>query len=122
MPCEPHRVLVVFATLLLLGLGACADYGFPTTSEAVCGAFTFGCHQECRATPMPAVGGDPDALSFHIGPSSCPARFVSDARRQARQTCEARGLMLASGEPRLIQEPSVGPLPAAQSATFVCQN
>ena len=109
------------ASIGLLALAACADYGFPTTAEAICGAFTVGCHQECAATPMPAAGSDSATLSYHIGPKSCPARYVDDARRAARQACHDRGMTLASAEPQIAEQPSAGPLPAALTATFRCQ-
>ncbi|MBV8537812.1 MAG: hypothetical protein JO128_19610 [Alphaproteobacteria bacterium] len=113
--------MVTGAAIVLIALVACADYGFPTTAEAMCGAFTVGCHQECAATPMPATDGDRNALSYHIGPVSCPARYVDDAQRAARQTCQARGMSLAPGEALLARRPPVGALPAALTATFHCQ-
>jgi hypothetical protein len=84
----------------------------------MCGAFTVGCHQECSATPMPA---DPNAISYHIGPASCPARYVDDARRQAERVCRDRGMTTASTEPQITEQPPVGPLSAAQAVTFRCQ-
>ena len=116
-----HKVMSTATAVALLGLAACADYGFPTTAEALCGAFTYDCHPECHATPMPALGADPRAVSYHIGPASCPARYVGDARRLADQACDARGMTLASTEPQLAQQPPAGPLPAPQVATFRCQ-
>jgi len=117
----PHGLTLAAASIGLLALAACADYGFPTTAEAMCGAFTVGCHQECAATPMPATGSDPNALSYHLGPLSCPSRYVEDARRAARQACHDRGMSLAATEPQIAQLPPVGPLPGAQTATFHCQ-
>jgi hypothetical protein len=116
-----QKVMNAAAAVALLGLAACGEFGFPTTTEAICGVSGFGCHDECAATPMPAKGSDPNALSYHLGPTSCPTRFVDDARRAARRACHDRGMSLASSEPQLAQQPPVEPLAGAQTATFRCQ-
>jgi hypothetical protein len=105
----------------LIALAGCADFGFPTTAEAMCGAFTVGCHQECAVTAMPSRSTDPNALSYHIGPVSCPARYVDDARRTARQACRDRGLSLSPADALIARQPPAGMLPAALTATFRCQ-
>lgn len=110
----------IAAVCLAIGLGACADYGFPTTAEAICGVSGFGCHQECTTTPAPAEGDNSEALTYQVGPTSCPSRYVDDARRQARQACRDRGLTLSSAAPQVTDKPAVGPLPPVRSVTFVC--
>lgn len=116
----PRKVVITVAAILPLGLAGCADFGFPTTAESVCGASGFGCHQECAATPIPAEGTDGNTVSYHIGPATCPSRYISDARRLADQACRDRGAVLATNEPQISQHPASGPLPAAESVSFTC--
>lgn len=108
-------------SLMLIGLAACSQYGFPTMSDAVCGVSGYECHLECRVTPMPVTGSDPHAVSYHVGPTSCPDRYIDEARDIAEQACQDRGLTLAAGAPNVADQPPVTPLPAARSVTFQCQ-
>lgn len=108
-------------SLMLIGLAACSQYGFPTMSDAVCGVSGHECRLECRVTPMPPTGSDPRAVSYHIGPASCPDRYTDEARDRAEEACRDRGLILASTAPHVADQPPVAPLPAARSATFQCQ-
>lgn len=113
--------LKAFAAALVLGVGACAAGGYPKPAEMACGVAGLNCRPECRAIPMPSPSADPNAVSYHIGPASCPARYIRDARSQARQACRDRGLSLASAEAQVAQQPPADGLPASESATFLCQ-
>lgn len=116
--------ILTFATAsaALLALAGCGQYGYPTLSDAVCGVSGYDCRLECHAVAMPAVGSDANAVSYQIGPTSCPAQTISEAQRDAAQACKDRGLSLAPNAPELSQQPPVGPLPATQAATFHCQS
>lgn len=112
---------IAAGTAVLLLLAACGQYGYPTLSDAVCGVSGMGCHPECHAVAMPATGTDPHAVSYQLGPTSCPAPTISEARRDAEQACQDRGLALAPSAPEITRQPAVGPLAPAQAATFHCQ-
>ena len=120
MSCSPTSIVNVIASAALLLLAACSDFGYPTPSDAVCGVSGIGCRPECHAIAMPAAGNDANAVSYQIGPASCPGGTVSDARRDAERACHDRGLRLASSAPQLSEQSPVGPLPAAKAATFRC--
>ena len=115
-----RRATLAGGLIALLGLTSCGEYGFPTVADAVCGVSGAECHAECRVTSMPAVGPDRQAVSYHIGPSSCPARYVDRARRAAERSCRDRGLNLAAAAPQITDQPPVPPLPAARAVTFRC--
>jgi hypothetical protein len=116
-----HALTIAAGTAPLLLLTACNEYGYPTLADAVCGVSGMGCRPECHAVAMPAVGTDPNAVSYQLGPTSCPARTISEAWRDAEQACQDRGLALASTAPVLTPQPAAGPLAPAQTATFHCQ-
>jgi hypothetical protein len=109
------------AVAAAVALASCGEFGFPTMSDATCGVSGFACHTECRVTPMPAEVSDPRAVSYHIGPTSCPDSYVAQARRQADAACHARGLAVASSQLEIKDQPPVPPLAPARSVTFHCQ-
>lgn len=109
-------------SIAALALASCGDYGFPTMSDAVCGVSGYECHPECRVTPIPPVGSEPHAMSYQIGPTSCPDKYVAQARQQADAACHAQGLAVASGEPEIKDQAPVTPLASARSVTFRCQS
>ena len=109
-------------SLMVIGLASCSEYGFPTTADAMCGAFGHDCHPECRVTPAPATGSDPHAVNYHIGPVSCPGRYIDEARDRAEHACHEHGLTLATSAPQVADRPAVSPLPAARSVTFQCRS
>lgn len=125
-----RRWIFGVCVLVLPALAACSGLGhpdadFPMPDRVACDVAGLGCRPDCNATPIPSPAGDRNAVSFQIGAPTCRRQLLSDylgdARRQARQACHDRGMRLASSEPRIVEQPAVGPLAPAVSVTFVCQ-